>query len=377
MKEKMRTPLVKNSLNPSPLRRHVLFVVSAIALVAPGVALQPLAYAGAPAIPTDTPPAQFQLLATVALNTNARGSITVNEALNKIYVGGNPSDNFDIEVNAIDGVSFTIKDVGYGDGTSVDVRSNRYWSTTIYQDNVIVRDGVTDAVVTTIPIPGGVCPIQSNYDFFKKRMWISAQCGAFNDPIFAIDAKTFAITAGPIGSGGVMAGIIANGANGRLYFSDQDGGVGNYISKRVDPTTFAVTVNAFGIVRAINGVTNKLYAVPCCMNQLQIIDGKPDPEVILKTVSLSYLPASLGINTALNHLYLANPVAQSIEVRDPSKGTLLATFSLASLGLTPDGPMAVDSIRGRIYVIQYTPVATLLVIEDLLSAVGPNCILSH
>src|SRR5262249_36161074 len=155
---------------------------------------------------------------------------------------------------------------------------------------------------------------------------------------------------------------------GRLYFSDQDGGVGNYISKRVDPTTFAVTVNAFGIVRAINGLTNKLYATNT-INQLQIIDGKPDPEVILKTVSLSYQPASLAINSALNHLYLANSVGQSIEVRDPAKGTLITTFSLSALGLTPDGPMAVDSIRGRIYVIQYTPVSSLLVIEDLLSAV--------
>jgi hypothetical protein len=376
MKLKMTTPLVRNPLSPSPLWRRVLFTVSAVAFGASAVALQPVAHAGTTATPTPTPP-QFQLLTTVPLNTNARGSITVNEALNKIYPSGNPSDNFDIEVNVIDGVSFAITDVGYGDGTSVDVRSNRYWSTTIYQDNVIVRDGVTNAVVTTIPIPGGVCPIQSNYDFFKKRMWISAQCGALHDPIFAIDAKTFAIVAGPIDSGGIMAGIIANGANGRLYFSDQDGGVGNYISKRVDPTTFAVTVNAFGIVRAINGVTNKLYAVPDPLNQLQIIDGKPDPEVILKTVSLSYHPASLGINTALNHLYLANSAAQSIEVRDPSKGTLITTFSLSALGLTPDGPMAVDSIRGRIYVIQYTPVASLLVIEDLITAVGPNCILSH
>ena len=171
-----------------------------------------------------------------------------------------------------------------------------------------------------------------------------------------------------------MGPIIANGTNGRLYFTDQDGGVGNYISKRVDPTTFAVTVNAFGTVKAINARTNKLYAVPDTTNDLQIIDGRPDPEVILKTVTLSYHPPSLGINPALNHLYVANSVGQSIEVRDPSKGTLITTFSL---GLTPDGPMAVDSIRGRIYVISYTPSSQVLVIEDLISAFEPDCILSH
>ena len=368
----MTTPLARKSLSPSPLWRRILFTISAIALVGTAVTLQPAANAGTTSTPTSTPPPQFQLLTTVPLQTNARGSVTVNQALNKIYVSGNPSDNVNIEVNVIDGALFGITDVGYGDGTSVDNKTNRYWSTTIYQDNVIVRDGSTDTVVTTIPIPGGVCPIQSNYDFKDSRMWVSAQCGGGDDPIFAVNAKTFAITAGPINSGGVMGPIIANGVNGRLYFTTTNGST---ISKRVDPTTFAVTLNAFGEVKAIDAFTDKLYALSG--NTLQIINGKPDPEVILRTVPLSYTPGSMGINKALNHLYLTNPAAQSIEVRDPATGALITTFSLSSLGATPDGSMAVDSIRGRIYVIQYTPVSVLLVIEDLISAYQPDCILSH
>lgn len=370
----MATPLVRNSLSRSPLWRGVLFViVSAVALVASAVALQSVAHAGTVSAPASTPtPHQFQLLDTVPLQTNARGSVTVNQALNKIYVSGNPSDNFDIEVNVIDGVSFVTTDVGYGDGTSVDNKTNRYWSTTIYQDSVIVRDGRTDGVITTIPIPGGVCPIQSNYDFKDNRMWVSAQCGGGNDPIFAVNAKTFVITAGPIDSGGVMGPIIANGVNGRLYFTTTNGST---VSKRVDPTTFAVTLNAFGEVKAIDAFTNRLYALSG--NTLQIINGKPDPEVILRSVPLPYTPGSMGINKAFNYLYITNPAGQSIEVRDPSTGALITTFSLSSFGVTPDGPMAIDSIRGRIYVIQYTPVSSLLVIEDLINAYQPDCILSH
>ena len=133
-------------------------------------------------------------------------------------------------------------------------------------------------------------------------------------------------------------------------------------------------MNAFGFVNAIDASTNKLYALSG--NTLQIIDGKPDPEVILKTVPLSYTPVSMGINKAFNYLYIANPAGQSIEVRNPSTGALITTFSLSSFGVTPDGPMAVDSIRGRIYVIQRTP-SLLLVIEDLINAYKPDCILSH
>ena len=371
----MTTPLVRNSLSPSPLWRRVLFTVSVVALVASAVALQPLAHADTTSSPNAAPtPPQFNLLTTVPLQPNAFGGVTVNRALNKIYVSGNPASNFDIEVNAIDGVSFATTDVGYGDGTSVDIKTNRYWSTTIYHDSVIVRDGTTNSTIITIPIAGG-CPIGTNYDFFNRRMWVGSQCGNFHDPIFVFDAKTFSTIAGPIDSGGVLSSsLIANGANGRFYFAAQPGGVGDYLSERVDPNTFAVTVNAFGRVLAINALTNRLYAVPDATNDLQIINGKPDPEVILKTVPLSYHPYTLGINTALNHLYLANPAAQSIEVRDPVKGKLISTFSLP--GLTPDGSMAVDSIRGRIYVIQNSP-PTLLVIEDLISAFGPDCILSH
>ena len=371
---KMTTPLARNSLGRSPLWRRVLFVtVSAVALVASAVALQPVTHAGTTSTPTPTPtPPQFQLLDTVPLQTNARDFVTVNQALNKIYVSGNPASNLDIEVNVIDGVSFSIQDVGLGTDVSVDNKTNRYWAATIYQDSVIVRDGTTDSVVATVPIAGGFCPIQTNYDFFKNRVWASAQCSGGNDPIFAINAKTFSITAGPIDSRGVLdsSAMIANGANGRLYFSIN----GGLVSKRMDPTTFAVTVNAFGEVKAINALTNRLYALSG--NTLQIIDGRPDPEVILRTVPLSYTPGSMGINPALTYLYTANPAGQSIEVRNPSTGALITTFSLSSFGVTPDGPMAVDSIRGRIYVIQRTP-SLLLVIEDLINAYKPDCILSH
>jgi len=335
-------------------------------------------------------------LRTVPLQSNAYGSITVNEALNKIYTSGNPSDssNCNEGVEVTDGATFATpgKDVGYGQGVSVDNKTNRYWAATVYGNGpisgacpspppyppgVIVRDSTTDSVVATVNL--GYCPIQTNYDFFKNRLWASAQCGAGNDPIFAIDATTFKITNGPIDSGGVMGPIIANSANGRLYFITTNGGV---VSRRVDPTTFAVTNFAFGTVMAINALTNTLYTVDSA-NNLQIINGAPDPEVKLHTIPLSYTPTSMGINTALNHLYIAGSPAKSIEVRDPSTGVLITTFALSAYpgvtpGVTPNGPMAVDSIRGRIYVIDNSSLpGRLLVIESLINAYQPDCILSH
>jgi len=373
-------PAVRTSFSRSPSCRRVLFVtVPAAALVALTVVLGPVAHAGTTPTPTPTP-TSFNLR-KIPLQSNAWGAVNVNQALNKIYTSGNPCSNSDIEVVVIDGKTFTSTPVGYGQEVSVDNKSNRYWAATIfgngtYPPGVIVRDGKTNTVITPVAL-NDYCPIATAYDFFKNRMWVGAQCGGDNDPVFAIDANTFQVIAGPIGSGHVMGSIIANGANGRLYLQVTEP-TAQY-SERVDPKTFAVTQNAFGQVVAINAITNRLYAVSG--NNLQIINGAPDPEVILATIPLGYAPGGMGINTGFNHLYIANPAGNSVEVRNASTGALITTFSLG-LGVTPNGAMAVDSIRGRIYVIQNpsscsTPAPVLLVIEDLINAFKPDCILSH
>ncbi len=109
-----------------------------------------------------------------------------------------------------------------------------------------------------------------------------------------------------------------------------------------------------------------------------LINGKPNPEAILATIPLSYNPGGMGININSNYLYIANPVGQSIEVRNGSTGALISTFALSTFGVTPNGAMAVDSTRSRIYVIQNPSNSSgpmLLVIEDVINAVArPQCV---
>ena len=341
--------------------KKTIFVRLLYVITVPAAALVALA-AGALEPDASTPDAGtiqpgFDLLATVPLQTNAQNSVAVNEALNKVYTSGGASSGQDVVV--IDGVTFATTDVGSGSGANVDLKTDRYWAATVFGGGVVVRAGTTNNTVATVPLSD--CPIDTTYDFKKNRVWAGAQCGGGNDPVFAINANTFHVIAGPIGSGGVMGPIIANGANGRLYLTASG------VSKRVNPTTFAVTSNAFGTVRAINTLENRLYAASG--NNLQIINGAPDPEVILTTIALSYTPTSMGINTELNHLYLTNSAGSSVEVRNGSNGALIATFSLATFGVTGEGAMTVDSIRGRIYVIVSTGSGpALLVIEDLTTA---------
>ena len=299
-------------------------------------------------------PPPFNVVAQVPLQTNSLAFVALNEALNKIYTSGGASDGQDVVV--IDGTTFAATDVGTGSGASVDVSTNRYWAATVFGGSVLVRKGNTNRVVATIPL--GFCPINTAYDSNRNREWVGAQCGGGNDPVFAINAANFNVIAGPIGTGGVMGPIIANGATGRLYLTASG------VSKRVNPNTFAVTTNAFGTVMAVNAVTNRLYAFDGA--NLQIINGGTNPERILRTIALSYTPVSMGVNTALNHVYLANEAGSSVEVRNGSTGNLIATFSIGPFGAMPNGAMAVDSTRGRIYLVASSDSGpVLLVIEDL------------
>lgn len=305
------------------------------------------------------PPIEFKVLATVPLPATATAAVAVNQALNKIYASGGTSASQDVVV--IDGTNFASTDLGPGSGSgaNVDLKTDRYWAGTVSNGSVIVRDGATNSILATVAL--GNCPINTSYDFKKNRIWVGAQCGGGNDPLFVIDANTFQTLTNPIGSGGVMGNIIANGNNGRVYLTA--GGV----SKRVNPNSFAVTSNAFGAVMAINTAANKLYAVSG--TNLQIVNGTPDPELVASTISLPYAPASMGINIPLNHLYVTNPAGSSVEVRNGTTGALVAAFSLSSFGFVPNGAIAVDSTRGRIYVVASgSSGSVLLVIEDLTSA---------
>ena len=281
-------------------------------------------------------------------------SVAVNPYLNKIYVSGGASPGHNVIV--IDGSTFAQTTVGTGSGVlSVDTVSDRYWAGTVYGGSVIVRDGVTNATVINKGL--GYCPIEADVDSVHRRVWVGAQCGG--DMVWAIDADTFATIAGPISTGGVLGPIRVNPATGRLYVYPSG------VSKRVNPTTFAVTTNAFGWVAGVNPVANRLYAVSG--STLQIIDGAPDPEVILASVPLPFITIAgypIGVNTALNRIYISSHADYSLYTIDGTTGAGLGSVSLGT-GVSI-GDIAVDSTNGRIYMITSTPIGPqLFVLQDV------------
>jgi hypothetical protein len=293
--------------------------------------------------------------AIVPIPANARNSVAVNQSLNRVYVSGGAAPGQ--IVAAIDGTTFAVTEVGTGSGASVDDVSNRYWAGVLSPSAATVRDGTSDAEVQNVALAGG-CAFETDVDPVSRRVWVGGQCGGGNDPVWAIDADTFAVM-GPIGTGGVMGHLIVNRATGRAYIGPSGQ------PRRIHPETFAVTSNPIAVVIGVNHVTNRLYGFTTANGgDLYVIDGAPDPEVLLDVVSLPFAVGGsrIGVNTASNRLYISDPGGNAVGVVDAATHALIDRIVLGS-DIIP-GPIDVDSQRNRVHVIAATPAGhQLYVIE--------------
>jgi DNA-binding beta-propeller fold protein YncE len=270
-------------------------------------------------------------------SSSATGQVAVSRVLNRVYVSAGFSSGGTLTV--IDGKTLTVlTTISNLNGVSVDLKNDNFWTGNLSSGQVLTFSGSTNTQISANTV--GCGPGETAFDCPGRRIWAGAQCGAGNDPVFVFNANTFALIAGPIGTGGVMGPIVVNPFNGKLYVEASG------VSKEVDPTTFAVTPTGFGTVLAANAHRLKVYATSG--NNLQIISAVKD--TVVTTIPLSYTPGSqIAVNTALLHMYLLNPAANKIEVRAVDQGAFVGNLSLGA-GNTPQA-IAADSVRGRVYVV--------------------------
>jgi DNA-binding beta-propeller fold protein YncE len=295
--------------------------------------------------------------------SSATGQVVTDRILNRIYVSAGFSSGGTLTV--IDGKTLNVlTTISNLNGVNVDTKNDNFWTGNLNGGQVLTYSGSTNTPISAKTV--GFCPGETAFDCPGRRIWVGAQCGAGNDPLFVFNADTLALIAGPIQTGGTMGPIIVNPVNGNLYV--QSGGV----SKKVDPNSFAVTPTGFGTVLGVDAHKVKLFAISG--NNLQIIDARADK--VDTTVPLNYTPGSqMAVNNALRHIYLLNPAANKIEIRMINQdviGQLLTTFSLGT-GNTPQGIVA-DSVRGRVYVVVNSSGSySLWAIEDLTSVKKCGC----
>lgn len=299
-----------------------------------------------------------RILNRFAVPGSAAQCVAVNPNLNKVYVSGGASANQQlVEINA---VTYEQVVMGAGSCASIDTATNRVWAAGVYDGSALVYDGSTRALIQTVHL--GACPVGTGFDSQHNRAWVGAQCGENNDPVFAVDGRTYKIQSDPIGSGGVFSvGPLVNPATGRVYFGA--GGNGGVSSLAVDPNQqFALTIKSFGSVGAVDPVHNRLFAVPSGVaTQLQIVSAGPGAESIVRVVNLPFAIGALAVNPTLGHLYVGQ--GNSIQVLNETTAAPLASIPLGAGANVIR--MAADARHNRLYALVQTAGSTqLVVIQD-------------
>jgi hypothetical protein len=294
------------------------------------------------------------IISSVPIPAASAGQVAVNPALNVVYASGGPKTNGTLTV--INGVTFDVQtSLTPASGASVDMKSDNVWTGDFTSGHVVVYSGATDVEISSTPV--GFCPAAVSFDC-RGRMWVGSQCGSGNDALWVFDTRTLKLIAGPISPGGTIAQSPVADPDGEGLYVTSGG-----ISREIDPKTFAVSNTSFGTVLAVDSVNSTLFATSG--DSLQIISGYTG--AVKKTVTLTYLPAAIGVNNALAHVYVVNSKGNSIDVYNEG-GKKLTSFLLGAD--SQPGNLAVDSLRGRLYVDVLNTATgswSLDVIEDLSS----------
>ncbi len=267
---------------------------------------------------------------------NSCCDLAVDQLLNRIYVSrtGDPAGS---NTTILDGSTLTVITLvpKFGGAHNVDAKTRDVWFAGLYAGNAEVYSGRTDSVIAKVRL--GACPTDTWVDTTRRHVWISAQCGSGSDPVWAVNADTHAVVAGPIRTGGVMGWTVVSRATGKFYVNNTSG---NYA---IDPVRFATKRTSFGVAYAVDARANLVYAV-AQPDALNIVDGSNDK--IVQSIPLSYAPGTIAVNQERNHVYVAGG-ASFIEVRDATTGALVKTISMPASDAVVS--LAADAKRARIY----------------------------
>ncbi len=268
------------------------------------------------------------------------GTLALDPVTNLLYAGGgNPGA---VQVDIVDAYAFTVTQSSIaGIDLSVDRLKDNVWVPNVYSGNVDVYKSGGKQLLATIPLNG--CPYGSAYGQDHKQTWVGAQCGSFNDPVYAIDSTTYEIKAGPIGFGGVFGGLLVNPPTGVAYVNENG-------CHRIDPVTYAVTTPPFASTCPLAADGNSGYLYVISGSTLQIWNGKTTPEKLVANVNLPYqVSYTIAVNDALKHLYIGVSGANTIDIRNSLNGQEIKEYTNANLPGIGGATLVADSTRGRLY----------------------------
>jgi YVTN family beta-propeller protein len=332
------------------MRKTARNLLRPTAVLAIGIAAIVLVMLGAP----PQAAAQPQVIATVAVAGGVSG-VAVNPDTNRIYVsaGGN-------NVSVIDGLTNAVVATVPVDGPGalgVNPTTNH-----IYVagggNNVFVIDGATDTVVATVPMPFGGSWVAVNPA--TNRIYVTHY---WDSSLSVIDGATNSVIATvPVPHPGwyhsCPEGVGVNPSTNRIYVAAASvatvvvfDGVTNSVL-----ATVPVVGDPYGV--AVNATTDRIYVTNLQRSDsVSVIDGATNS--VVTDVPVGGWPRGVAANPTTNHIYVAGG-GNNVLVIDGATNTVVATMAV----LDGPGAVAVNPSTNRIYVADAGD-STVSVIQDI------------
>jgi YVTN family beta-propeller protein len=306
-----------------------------------------LSYAGGPPFP------ERRVLTVIRLGSQPT-AVAVNSVTNRVFVLGDIAGTLDF----IDGTTNKLlQSIPMGqqpDAVAVNTQTNRVYASSF--SGVLVADGQSGAVITTITIPN-VLPGALAVDERTNTLYISEG----TSKIYIVDGSTNK-TQGSfgIGSGTAPTGIAVNPNSyllyAALYATLQPQNVA--VVDLNNPSTFSyVSTNIYSYAVAVNPATNTAYSTSTGITSIAYAiaagasTGTP--------IAVGGYPNSVTVNPSINRIYVGNYWNNSVTVIDGASNQPTATVNVGS------GPMgiAANASTNRIYTANLND-GTVSVLQD-------------
>jgi Bacterial Ig-like domain (group 3) len=301
-----------------------------------------------------------QIIGQVSIGGNPGGSAYVNATAKRLYVSDGYATSPTTVVDVSTPTSPTIITTVPGSGAIADAITGTFYTSSGFGGQILVFNASTNAQIASPFV--GFCGGASDFNPVNNLIYMIAQCGAGNDPLFVVDGSTNNVIAGPLGSGGIVGQVRVNPATGNAYVCSS-----GHTRVFGPPPSFSFLTDISGLcIAAINPVTNLLYLPVVGSSGVKVLDGNTN--ALVGTIG-SFINI-LGINTSRNLLYAPDPSNTAIDVLDGATNLIIRKIQLTTLGTqqTAAGPwqVSVDPSRNLVYTGATLPDGThmVFVIQD-------------
>ena len=287
----------------------------------------------------------------VSIGSQAAAQMAVNPNTDRIYIAGGYAQSPLTVINASSKTSpVFVTTVSGSGGVAVSPALNRFYASGGFGGTLLTFDGANNSQINSVSI--GYCGGQLDFDPIRNLIFMTSQCGGGNDPLHVFDAIAGTLSAGPLGSGGVVSFVRVNPATGRSYVYRSG-------ATRVfgAPPTYSFITDLTNPLAGVNPISNLLYFQSG--SDLQVLDGNSHALVTTITGAGS---SAVAVNTNRNRIYSSDG-SSLIRIISGTTHTVTGSFSLGT-GVVPSSVMAVDAAKNRLYVIGTSNSVNYLYIVD-------------